>query len=82
MPSPYAHPAVLENAAAEDLYPSHLRNPFYKTPRVRNMLARFSWFSQGEQPVQNRIADEVPRKEIFKLLAHAGLVAREEYPYA
>jgi hypothetical protein len=73
---------VLENDAAEDLYPSYLRNPYYKTPRVRAALSRFSWFSHGEQPVINRIADNVPRKEIFKLLTHAGLVKREEFPYA
>jgi hypothetical protein len=84
---PYAHPAVLANDAAEEVYPSHLRNPFYKTPRVREALSRFSWFSYGEQPVENRIADAIPRKEIYKLLTHAGLVQRaqrtyEEYPYA
>lgn len=90
LPSPYAHPAVLANDAAEEVYPSHLRNPYYKTPRVREALARFSWFSYGEQPVENRIADAIPRKEIYKLLTHAGLVHRaaapqrtyEEYPYA
>lgn len=73
---------MLENDAAEELYPSHLRNPFYKTPRVRTALSRFSWFSYGEQPVLNRIAEAIPRKEIYKLLTHAGLVAREEFPYA
>lgn len=50
--------------------------------RVRNVLARFSWLQHGETPVQNRIADSVPRKEIYKLLTHAGLVAREDFPYA
>ena len=80
-PSPYAHPAVLENAAAEELYPSHLRNPFYKTPRVREALSRSSWFGYGEQPVLNRIADSIPRKEVYKLLTHAGFVPRRDYPY-
>lgn len=82
MPSLYAHPAVLENDAAEDLYPSHLRNPFYKTPRVRQVLSKFSWFGYGEQPVFNRIADAIPRREIYKLMTHSGLAAREHYPYA
>lgn len=82
LPSPYAHPAVLENDAVEELYPSHLRNPFYKTPRVRAALSRFSWFGYGEQPVENRIADAIPKREIYKLLTHAGLVQRSEFPYA
>lgn len=50
--------------------------------RVRQYLARNSWLAYGEQPVENRIADAVPRKEIYKLLTHAGLVSRDEYPYA
>lgn len=50
--------------------------------RVRAVLARHSWLAYGEQPVENRIADAVPRKEIYKLLTHAGLVSRNEYPYA
>lgn len=82
LPSLYAHPAVLANDAAEELYPSYLRNPYYKTPRVREALSRFSWFFHGEQPVENRIADAVPRKEIYRLLTHAGLVSRSEFPYA
>ncbi|XP_070495101.1 uncharacterized protein [Chironomus tepperi] len=81
-PQPYAHPAVLENEAIESQYPSYLKNPFYKTPRVRAYLARHSWLAYGEQPVENRIADAVPRKEIYKLLTHAGFVSRDEYPYA
>lgn len=55
---------------------------FFHFFRVREALARFSWLTYGEQPVENRIADAVPRKEIYKLLTHAGLVARHEYPYA
>ncbi|KAG5675286.1 hypothetical protein PVAND_005198 [Polypedilum vanderplanki] len=79
---PYAHPAVLENDAAESLYPNYWKNPFYKTPRVRAALAHFSRLSYGEQPVENRIADAVPRREIYKLLTHAGFVQRSEFPYA
>lgn len=30
---PIAHRAVVENAASEALYPEHLKNPFYKSPR-------------------------------------------------
>lgn len=55
---------------------------FFYPCRVRNVLARFSWLQHGETPVENRIADAVPRKEIFKLLTHAGLVNREDFPYA
>jgi len=47
----FQHRAVLENAAKEDLLPAHLKNPFYRTPRVREALARHSWFGPGENPV-------------------------------
>jgi hypothetical protein len=50
--------------------------------RVRYALSHYSGLHHGESIVQNRIADAVPRKEIFKLLAHAGLVRREDFPYA
>lgn len=36
IPSQYAHRAVVENAAVEATYPEHFKNPFYKTPRLRN----------------------------------------------
>lgn len=49
--------------------------------RVRNVLAWFSSLHYGETPVKNRIADAVPRKEIYKLLTHAGLVPRSNFPY-
>jgi hypothetical protein len=51
-------------------------------PRVRYLLQRTGALHYGETPVQNRIADAVPRKEIFKLLSHAGLIRREDFPYA
>lgn len=47
--------------------------------RVRDALAHFSWFQYGETPEDNRVSDHVPRKEIYKLLTHAGLVRRQEY---
>lgn len=45
------HIAVVENAAWEQTLPQQLQNPFYKTPRVRDALARSSWFGPGEQVV-------------------------------
>lgn len=49
--------------------------------RVRNALEHFSRLQYGETAVENRIADAVPRKAIFKLLAHAGFIRREDFPY-
>lgn len=37
---PYAHPAVLEIDAQEALYPSHFRNPYYKTPRQVGKISK------------------------------------------
>lgn len=45
------HRAVLENDALEDRLPPSLKNPFYRTPRVRDLLERSSWFGPGESPV-------------------------------
>lgn len=47
----FQHIAVIENDAWEQSLPSELRNPFYKTPRVREALAKASWFGPGEMPV-------------------------------
>lgn len=47
------HIAVLENDAQEDLLPIEYRNPFLKTPRVRALLDRSSWFGPGENQVRH-----------------------------
>lgn len=45
------HRAVLENDAFENQLPPHLRNHFYRTPRVREALARSSLLGPGESAV-------------------------------
>lgn len=47
------HVAVVENAAWEQTLPQQFQNPFYKTPRVRDALARSSWFGPGEEVVSS-----------------------------
>lgn len=47
----YPHLAVLENDAIEESLPSHYKNPFLRTPRVRELLAKSSWFAPGENQV-------------------------------
>ncbi|XP_055551100.1 uncharacterized protein LOC129733328 isoform X2 [Wyeomyia smithii] len=74
--SRYAHPAVLENDANEALLPDYLRNPYYRTPRVANALARFSWFGPGEELVRERHAEKISRADIYTVLTHAGFVPR------
>ncbi|XP_054083998.1 uncharacterized protein LOC105219368 [Zeugodacus cucurbitae] len=75
-PQRYAHIAVIENDAYEQTLPNSLRNPFYKTPRVREALAKSSWFGPGEEPVYDRQAEKIPRAEIYNVLSHAGLINR------
>ncbi|KAL9925870.1 uncharacterized protein ACN427_000083 [Glossina fuscipes fuscipes] len=70
----YQHIAVLENDAWEDSLPYEFKNPFYKTPRVRAALAESSWFGPGEIPVLERQAEKISRREIYKVLSHAGLL--------
>ncbi|XP_064551388.1 uncharacterized protein LOC135437400 [Drosophila montana] len=73
------HIAVLENAAWEQTLPQQLQNPFYRTPRVREALARSSWFGPGEEVVLERQAEKIPRMEIYNVLSHAGLIPRRKY---
>ncbi|XP_017151640.2 uncharacterized protein LOC108161801 isoform X1 [Drosophila miranda] len=74
-----AHIAVVENAAWEQTLPQQFQNPFYKTPRVRDALARSSWFGPGEEVVYDRQAEKIPRMEIYNVLSHAGLIPRRRF---
>jgi hypothetical protein len=78
--APYTHPAVIENSRNEALLPAYLLNPFYRTPRVRDALARSSWFGPGEKVVKTREAEKISRAEIYNVLVHAGLIPRRYYP--
>ncbi|KAJ3641803.1 hypothetical protein Zmor_028276 [Zophobas morio] len=64
-----AHPAAVENAAAESQLPQELLNPFYKNPGIAAALAKESWFSNKEFPVHHREAEKIPRSEIFKIIS-------------
>ncbi|XP_062548890.1 uncharacterized protein LOC134213655 [Armigeres subalbatus] len=79
--SHYAHPAVLENEAQEALLPDYLRHPFYRTPRVANALARFSWIGPGEELVRERHAEKISRLEIYNVLTHAGFIPRRLHSF-
>ncbi|XP_058818302.1 uncharacterized protein LOC131681505 [Topomyia yanbarensis] len=72
----YAHPAVLANDANEALLPDYQRNAFYRTPRVANALARFSWLGPGEELVRERHTEKISRADIYTVLTHAGFVPR------
>ncbi|KAI4484735.1 hypothetical protein M0804_007301 [Polistes exclamans] len=69
----YAHPAVLLNTAMENTLPYHLRNDFYKNPKVASRLAKESWFTNKEMQVIDRETDKIPREKIFDVLHNAGL---------
>ncbi|KAH8413565.1 hypothetical protein KR009_012291, partial [Drosophila setifemur] len=73
------HIAVVENAAWEQTLPQQFQNPFYKTPRVRDALARSSWFGPGEEVVYDRQAEKISRMEIYNVLSHAGLIPRRRF---
>ncbi|XP_026464417.1 uncharacterized protein LOC113366994 [Ctenocephalides felis] len=73
------HPVVERVLQEEAKLPPHLMNPFYKSPRVRQALAKSSWFGVGEEPVYDREAEKISRKEIYNVLSHAGFVARRNF---
>lgn len=71
------HPRVLENSIFESRLPSNLKNPFYQNDYVKSELTRSSWFGPGERQVSFRESDQVPRREIFIVLKHAGLLPQQ-----
>ncbi|KAF7393620.1 hypothetical protein HZH68_010439 [Vespula germanica] len=72
----YAHPAVLLNSAMENTLPYHLKNDFYKNPRIASGLAKESWFTDKEMQVIDRDTDKIPREKIFDVLHNAGLARK------
>ncbi|KAJ3661248.1 hypothetical protein Zmor_005653 [Zophobas morio] len=71
------HEDVQRTAAQEELLPPHLKNPFYQNPKIRAALAKSSWFGPGERPIKARDSHKIPRKEIFTVLNHAGLLPQQ-----
>lgn len=72
-----AHRTVLQNAAQEAQLPPNLLNPFYQNPNLRPILAKSSWFGPGERQVKGRDSEKIPRKSIFNVLNHAGLLPQQ-----
>ncbi|XP_017775827.1 PREDICTED: uncharacterized protein LOC108562130 [Nicrophorus vespilloides] len=77
-PDNFRHRAVLQSASHEAQLPPNLLNPFYKDPRIRQALARSSWFGPGENVVFDREAEKINRREIFLVLKHAGLLPQQQ----
>lgn len=71
-----AHPAAIETAERESRYPADWTNDQYKNPRIAAALAKESWFTDKEMPVFNRVADTIPREQVFKLFKNAGFIRR------
>ncbi|XP_076174987.1 uncharacterized protein LOC143150529 [Ptiloglossa arizonensis] len=72
----YPHPANLLTSALEDSLPNHLRNDFYKNPRIAAKLAQESWFINKEMQVIDRESDKIPREKIYSVLHNAGFVQK------
>lgn len=75
-PSSLAHPALIANAALEATYPAEWTNDQYKNPKIAEALARESWFTDKEMPVFDRVAEKIPREQVFKLFKNAGFIER------
>lgn len=73
-PRPLAHPALIANAQLESTYPAEWRNDQYKNPKIAEGLARESWFTDKEMPVYDRVADKIPREQVFKIFKNAGFI--------
>lgn len=73
-----AHEAVLQNSAWEQQLPVELQKSsrFYSNPRTAAHLAQESWFTDKENPVFSRKAEEIDRDQIGKIFRNAGLQKR------
>lgn len=71
-----AHPALIANAQLESTYPAEWRNNQYKNPAIADALARESWFTDKEMPVFERVAEKIPREQVFKIFKNAGFIRR------
>ncbi|XP_041979635.1 uncharacterized protein LOC121733442 [Aricia agestis] len=77
-PSGPPHPAVVAVRHEEEQLPPHLRKPAIFNPRVHAIISLTSLLHHGENLVYDREADKVPRHEIYKILTHAGFLARQK----
>jgi len=69
-----AHRDVVANAEEESYLPEHLKNPFYKNPRIAQALAKESWKLNGEEQVFQREAEKIPRQKVYSILKQAGFI--------
>lgn len=74
--SPLAHPALIDNARLESTYPAEWTNDQYKNPKIAAALARESWLTDKEMPVFERVAEKIPREQVFKIFKNAGFISR------
>lgn len=74
-----AHSAVLQSGAWESQLPPHLQKSakFYGNPRTAAHLAEESWFTNEENPVFARKAEEIDRSQITKIFRNSGLQKRK-----
>ncbi|CAH0585758.1 unnamed protein product [Chrysodeixis includens] len=77
---PPPHPDVLAVRREEELLPPILRSPALRNPHLLQVLPLASLLHKGEKLVYARDAHDVSRKEIYKILTHAGLIPRKTFP--
>jgi hypothetical protein len=70
-----AHSAVIQNSAWEQTLPEELSKSarFYNNPKTAAHLAEESWFTDKENPVFARKAEEIDRSQVAKIFHNAGL---------
>ncbi|CAH1638186.1 unnamed protein product [Spodoptera littoralis] len=77
---PPPHPDVLAVRQEEERLPPILRSPALRNPHLLQVLPLTSLLHKGENLVYARDAHDVSRKEIYKILTHAGLIPRKKFP--
>ncbi|KAM3965322.1 uncharacterized protein ACR2FA_000712 [Aphomia sociella] len=76
---PPPHPAVVAVQREEELLPSFMRSPLLHNHRLMEILSLTSLLHEGEKLVYEREADNVPRRDIYNILTHAGLISRNQF---
>ncbi|KAJ8731422.1 hypothetical protein PYW07_004586 [Mythimna separata] len=77
---PPPHPDVLAVRREEERLHPLLRSPALRNPHLLQILPLTSLLHKGENLVYARDAHDVSRKEIYKILTHAGLIPRKRFP--
>ncbi|KAJ8731378.1 hypothetical protein PYW07_004542 [Mythimna separata] len=76
----FLHFSVVNNEDDASVPTNDMHEPALRNPHLLQILPLTSLLHKGENLVYARDAHDVSRKEIYKILTHAGLIPRKRFP--